>query len=134
MPWDFESLKDYFDTRFSDNEKRYGERARAQDEALKVALAAQDRRLEGMNEFRQSINDQNRKFISAETYNAEHKSLDDKVEALTDRLAESEKAQVRSQGAIVGKMNQLLVAILVAAISVSLTFVFTHSFIPTPVK
>lgn len=65
------SWKDYVDMRFSESDKRVAD-----------ALAANEKRLDGMNEFRQTISDNAAKFITLETYNAHHKALMDKVELL----------------------------------------------------
>jgi len=116
MAWDFETFKEYVDQGNS-----------ARDEALKVALAAQDRRLEGMNEFRKSLSDLSNRFVTNEMYDSEHKALQAKVDAVATN-------QANAQVAVIGKMNQLLVAILVAAFTVALTFVWAHATLPTPSK
>ena len=133
MAWDFESLKYYLDRRFEDNEKRYTDRFEGQEKAVDTALVAQNVRLDGMNEFRKSLSDLSNRFVTTEMYSSEHKALEAKMEATTERIVEVEQTQARAQGAIIGKMNQLLIAVIVAAISVSLTFVWAHATLPTPV-
>ena len=122
MPWDFETFKEYVDQ---------GNLSR--DDAIRVALATLDRRLEGMNEFRKSLSDLSNRFVTIDMYDSEHKALEAKMEAYTERIGEVEQAQARAQGAVIGKMNQLLIAVIVAAVSVSLTFVWAHATLPTPV-
>src|ERR1700677_2198654 len=127
MPWDINSLKEYVDQRLVDKDALYTNRFVSQEEAVKTAVAAQDKRLEGMNEIKAMAAQQALTYLPISTYNAEHKSVE-------DRLGKVEQLQASSQAAIVGKMNQLLVAILGAAVTVALTFYFTHSFVPTPTK
>jgi hypothetical protein len=56
-----------------------------------VATAALDKRLDAMNEFRASLQDQNQKFISKDFYETEHKSLSRIVDVSSTRLYELEK-------------------------------------------
>ena len=86
-----------------------------------------------MNEFRKSLSDLSNRFVTIDMYDSEHKALEAKMEAYTERIGEVEQAQARAQGAVIGKMNQLLIAVIVAAVSVSLTFVWAHATLPTPV-
>src|SRR5271165_1709808 len=48
------------------------ERFNSRDRALTVALTAMDRRLEGMNEFRDALRDQTIRFLSREEYAVAH--------------------------------------------------------------
>jgi hypothetical protein len=52
------------------------------EKAVDKAEEAMCKRLESMNEFRAQLTDQNRTFITYETYNANHKILEVKIEAL----------------------------------------------------
>lgn len=81
------------------------ENFRLHDEALKTALAALDKRLEGMNEFRQSLNDQNQLFLTRNEFDTNHQSLIDKIDAVTIRVAAMEgqsKGNNQAWGYIVG--------------------------------
>jgi hypothetical protein len=51
------------------------ERFSARDRALTVALAAMDRRLEGMNEFRDALRDQTIRFLSRDEYTTAHEVI-----------------------------------------------------------
>lgn len=52
---------------------------REKDEAVKTALAALDRRLDGMNEFRQTLSDQTREFMPRTDAERRLKALEDLV-------------------------------------------------------
>lgn len=58
----------------------------AAKEAVTKAEVAADKRFDGVNEFRQTLSDQTNTFIPRAEYNAQHKALEDKVAANTDRL------------------------------------------------
>lgn len=62
------SLRDYFDSQIKDVKSSIG-----------VAYASMEKRLEGMNEFRDTLRDQASKFITREEYEAKHRQLDDKI-------------------------------------------------------
>ena len=47
-------------------ERLYDEKFAARDRALSVALASMDRRLDGMNEFRDALRDQASRFLARE--------------------------------------------------------------------
>jgi uncharacterized coiled-coil protein SlyX len=52
------------------------------DRALEKAETEMNRRLLGMNEFREQLNMQTKSFITYDTYNANHKILEVKIEAI----------------------------------------------------
>lgn len=58
------SLKEYFDSQISEKEKRYEQRFTAQQEAVLKAEAANEKRFESVNEFRNTLKDQQEKFVS----------------------------------------------------------------------
>jgi hypothetical protein len=51
------------------------------EEARKLAKTEQDRRLDGMNEFREQLNVQATTFMAREVYEREHKGLTDTITA-----------------------------------------------------
>jgi len=65
----------------------------AAESALHTATSALDRRLEGMNEFRAQLTEQNRTFISQTVFDA-------KIEALGQRLTLLERQAERQAGVI----------------------------------
>lgn len=65
----------------------------ASQEALRTATTALERRLEGLNEFRRQLTDQNASFLTKAEYDAKH-------EALIGRVSTLERAAERNAGAI----------------------------------
>jgi len=66
--WTILSLKEYFERRLTDMEK-----------AVTKAEAAHERRLEGMNEFRNQLKDQQQTFVDKSYYNSQHAILEEKI-------------------------------------------------------
>ncbi len=58
------------------HDRRYSELQNAAALALHVALAAADKRLDQMNEFRGALADQQVRFLTRDEYNAEHTALE----------------------------------------------------------
>lgn len=52
---------------------------REREEAVRTALAALDRRLDGMNEFRETLSDQSRRFMLREDAERRLKTLEDQA-------------------------------------------------------
>lgn len=72
--WDFQTLKQYIDTKFEEADKRYAQRFQDSGTAVNAALqaaekavvkaeGAADKRFESVNEFRGTLQDQARTFI-----------------------------------------------------------------------
>jgi len=65
------TLKDYLETKINNIEK-----------AVSLAHAAMEKRLEGMNEFRDQLRDQTGTFLTREAYEAKHELLEKQVDEL----------------------------------------------------
>lgn len=65
----------------------------ATQEALTAATSALEKRLEGMNEFREQLTEQTRTFLSRNEYEGKH-------EALIGRIAVLERQSERAAGSI----------------------------------
>ena len=68
---DFITLKEYFNMRLKYIEEKISERLESQEKAVTVAYAASNKRLDGLNEIRQILEDQAKTFITKvefETY------------------------------------------------------------------
>ena len=74
--WTIESLKEYFEAKLS-----------AQNKAVQKAEIAMDSRLQGMNEFRQSLADQSQTMMPRAEYTVQHASLSEKIDSLATRIA-----------------------------------------------
>ena len=72
------SIKEYVDLRFEQIEKNTKMALESVDRSTDKAVQQLDKRLEGMNEFRQQLNDQTRNFITK----SEHENLVEKIDAL----------------------------------------------------
>lgn len=62
--------------------KHFNKRIKDIKEAAKVALAAMDKRLDGMNEFRNQLKDQTANFSTKESVDTQMQMLESKIEAL----------------------------------------------------
>lgn len=65
------SLKKHLNQRFKDIK-----------DAIRVASAAMDKRLDGMNEFRNQLNDQTKSFVTKESVDERFTSMQSKIDAL----------------------------------------------------
>jgi hypothetical protein len=83
---EYNRLKEYFEQKITSLEKAVG-----------VASQAMDRRLEGMNEFRDSLKDQSEKFVTKDEYIAGHDRVADDIRMLREAKANMEgKASMTS--------------------------------------
>lgn len=69
--------------RISATEKLLDEKLRSRDHAVAIATAAMDKRLDGMNEFRETLKDQAQGFVAKTSYDI----LVDRTNKLENRLA-----------------------------------------------
>lgn len=101
------------DQRFTDQERAVAAALASAEKAVTAALVAADRavakaelaadkRFDAVNEFRGQLSDQASSFLSRNEYAAQHKSLEDKVQALTDRINSS---QGKIEGTQLSKAN-----------------------------
>lgn len=72
-------------------DKRYQQRFVEQEKAILTALAANDRRLDGMNEFRDTLKDQAATFIPRSEYDARENARTDVEAAITARVSENQR-------------------------------------------
>jgi len=114
------SLKEYFDMRISDiykfmsaAEKAHDENADEvqksldahfdfQEKAIKVAADASDKRLEGMNEFRATLTDQSKTFVTTEKFDSFKEYVDTKIDQLK---VDIQKIEI-SDATLSGKASQ----------------------------
>lgn len=72
-------LKEYVDMRFSESEKAKDNALHNIEIARREAQTAMEKRLEGMNEFRDQLRDQATRFITREEYLTGHKPIEEKL-------------------------------------------------------
>jgi hypothetical protein len=88
-------------------ERLFEEKINARDRALTVAMATMDTRLDGMNEFRNTLRDQSAQFVTRDEYLTGHSAVVRNAEVMridlstsvvrieqTDRAAAVERAQL----------------------------------------
>jgi hypothetical protein len=115
------------DERYATQTKALDAAFKAAEQAVSVALAnaekatakaeaAADRRLEGMNEFREALSDQTKTLLSRAEYNPAHEALLDRIGAMNDRVSALElrltsrldTAQGHSGGEAAGRTERRL--------------------------
>jgi uncharacterized protein YceH (UPF0502 family) len=120
--WDFVTLKTYIDTKFGDADKRYEQRfsdsgtavnaaLMAAEKAVAKAETAADKRFESVNEFRETLSDQQRTFIPRTEAEMRMAALESRLATLDSRITER-RGQVigadRMWGYIVGGIGVLV--------------------------
>jgi len=81
-----EALRRIMDER----DRLYMDKFAAEEKARQIALAAQDKRLEGMNEFRSAIQDQGATFLPRIEFDARYQALLERIEHLSSRQDKTE--------------------------------------------
>ena len=94
------SLRDYFDGRLAELEKRIEQHRNATDRALDKAEQALGRRLDGMNEFRDTLRDQAGRMATQE-----------QLDRVRDRVIEQEK-----RAAVITAVWSIVVSIVVGVL------------------
>lgn len=107
--WNAWTLKEYVDRRFSD-----------QHDAVQAALAAAEKRLDGMNEFRATLADQGATFARTVEVNLQIKNLESRLEAMTTQVGEN-----RARGSGIREMGGWIFSAVVLIVSVA-TFFLRH--------
>src|SRR5271166_136199 len=80
-------VRAYLQDRLDYFERLAEEKFEARDRALTVALVAMDRRLDGMDEFRDALRDQTNRFLPREEYQAAHEAQVRNVDATRIELS-----------------------------------------------
>lgn len=122
MSWTVETLLEHINKILDDRDRRYEQRFEAQQRAIDKADTATEKRFEGVNEFRQSLADQNKMFLQRTEYESNHLRLMEAHEELARRV---EAFEGRSSGLRQGWIYILGGATLLS-VGVSLYMVFRH--------
>lgn len=88
--WSVDTLKEYFEQRFTDQDKAVQAALLATKEAITKAETAAEKRFDGVNEFRRTLSDQTATFIPRQEYTVQHESLEKLVSDLADRMNRSD--------------------------------------------
>jgi hypothetical protein len=129
-PADEVALKEYFERILREVDIRYSQRFDAQERAVAAALAAAkeavgkaeaatERRLEGVNEFRKSLEDQQNTFVRQDVADARYKSMEDRISVLS-----AQDNETKGRGA--GRNDIWIILVVVAGLIVSVTALFIH--------
>lgn len=78
------NLKQYFDLIIGNNEERHLQIIESQREALRVALASNDKRLDGMNEFRAALSDQAGQMVTRAEFDVNKTVMLEKTEQIKE--------------------------------------------------
>ncbi len=89
------TLKQYIDTKVESVSKLYETKVEAIEKATELAANQMNSRLEGMNEFRDALKDQNANFISRNEYETQLKTIEKNH---NDRISILELHRERMQG------------------------------------
>jgi hypothetical protein len=79
---DVEISKEWLELKFKSVEELVETKLKAIEEARRLALSSMEKRLDGMNEFRQSLNDMRSSYITRETYDSRHEAIMKEVDEL----------------------------------------------------
>jgi hypothetical protein len=82
------TVKEYFNAVLSERDKRTEQRFELMAEAVRKAEVAHEKRLEGMNEFRNQLSDQAETFLTKNEYNLAHNNLEEKYNNLKEKVSE----------------------------------------------
>lgn len=88
------TLREYVDVRFDAQQKAVEAALASADRAVIKAEAASDKRFDSVNEFRQTLSDETKSFITRVEYDNAHKGLEDKVQELSARVSTAESRSV----------------------------------------
>lgn len=113
--WTVDTLKEHFSQRFTDSDKAIQAALLAAKEAVLKAENATEKRFEATNEFRGQLADQTATLLPRSEYDSNHKALEDKIDALTDRMNRNDG---KSSGLSAG-WGYLVGAIVLAATIIS---------------
>ena len=94
MSWTIETLKEHQAALFVEYEKRIEQRFADSHTALRTALEAADKRLDGMNEFRASLDDARRLQMPRSEIETQLKAVADRVDKLEATLTGSAGQQI----------------------------------------
>lgn len=119
--WTVDTLRSHFERVLAERDLRYQSQRADDKEAVKTALAANDRRLDGMNEFRKSLSDLESTLMPRSESTTRWESVSERVNELKSRV----DAMVGENmgGAEVRRALLAIAAVLVASVGVGVAVV-----------
>jgi len=108
----------YVDARFADHDKQH----QAEHRALDAASASVNLRLAGMNEFRESLNDASRTFVTRDVLDITVRERNQRIDAVANETkarldamrTEAQRAAIAA--GVVGVISGVILAILLAEV------------------
>lgn len=147
------TLKEYFESKISELESQFNIKISALEKATIVAATAMEKRLEGMNEFRDQLRDQTGTFVTRPEYDQQMLRTGDDLKSLSDikaqfigrpehvgmlvKLNEDIRVLRESKANLEGKASQssVNIAMVVAIIGIVLSLVSIVSrFVALPIS
>jgi len=111
----------YIEKRINHLKELFGSELRSIDRATDIARVGMEKRLEGMNEFRQQLNDQAKEFITRPELNAIRKEIEADIRILRESKATLEgKAD---QKAVNIAMAISLIGLIIGVIAIIIHFI-----------
>lgn len=121
------NLKQYLELVISNNEERHRQTTEAQREALALAFASNEKRLDGMNEFRAALSDQAAGMITRQEFDSTRATLlekNDQLKHSQDSRFDTEIKPIASRLEQIGKPNWMLLISFVSIFFVMITGVW----------
>lgn len=96
-------------------EKEVELRAQLQEKALGLADRTLSARLESLNEWRSQLTDERDHFMTREAAELCHRSSDDRIKELGDRIAALNNWRVGFEGRVIGTVGVIGMLVIIAA-------------------
>jgi hypothetical protein len=119
--WSVDTLKEFMNQRFADQDKAVQAALLAAKEAVLKAEVASEKRFESVNEFRAQLADQTNTLMPRAEVNTRFDSLSEKISDLTSRITRTEASTTGSQ-LTVGRVIAI-VGVFVAFLGIILSLV-----------
>jgi hypothetical protein len=114
------SQREYFERILAERDKKFDERFQFQRDAVSTALASMDKRLDGMNEFRASLQDQTKNQVSKSEFQTFKDATDKDIRMLRESKAELDG--MASQSSVNLSLGISVLGLLVGSISIVMRF------------
>ena len=121
------NLKEYLDSKIHSLHSEINVKIESLKDATTLARTTMDERLARMNEFRDTLRDQNATFVTREEHNALIKSIDDKFFLVTselnsklDKIEDNLRILNESKAKLEGKadQSQVNIALIISIVSI----------------
>lgn len=113
-------LREFFEAHRISHQREHGQHEKeherdhvATEQAIKVATSSMDKRLDGLNEFRQTLTEQQATFVRRDMLDAFIKDMEKKHDSLATTVEEIRREQANQQGRVLGIVAAFSVAVIV---------------------